>query len=309
MLRVLSHIPLQLLERVRREVPEAELCFVPMQGDLAPELRGDVLLTHAKGSPNLAAVVARGVRWVHAYGTGVNEFPFDALGGRPLTCSRGSSAIPISEWVLAMLLAAEKRLPDSWIHEPPAHWSIGSLGGLHGRTLALVGIGGIGQAVATRALAFGMRVRALRRSAAPSPIAGVEIAHDLHSLLAGAHHVVVAAAATAATEHLIDDAAFAAMEPGVHLVNVARGALVDQEALRRALDAGRVGLASLDCVDPEPLPAGHWLYGHPRVRLSPHVSWSMPGAFDLLIEPFVDNLRRELAGEPLAHRVDLALGY
>jgi phosphoglycerate dehydrogenase-like enzyme len=309
MLRVLSHIPLQLLERVRSEVPEAELHFVPMQGELPLDVRGDVLLTHAKGSPNLAAVVARGVRWVHAYGTGVNEFPFGALGGRPLTCSRGSSAIPISEWVLAMLLAAEKRLPDAWIHEPPAHWSIGSLGGLHGRTLALVGIGGIGQAVATRALAFGMRVRALRRSAAPSPIAGVEIARDLPRLCAGAHHVVLAAAATPATEHLIDDTAFAAMQPGVHLVNVARGALVDQEALRRALDAGKVGLASLDCVDPEPLPAGHWLYSHPRVRLSPHVSWSMPGAFDLLIEPFIDNLRRELAGQPLAHRVDLALGY
>jgi phosphoglycerate dehydrogenase-like enzyme len=309
MLRVLSHIPLQLLEPVRREVPEAELVFVPMQGDLPPDLRGDVLLTHAKGSPNLAAVVARGVRWVHAYGTGVNEFPFGALGDRPLTCSRGSSAIPISEWVLAMLLAAEKNLPGAWIHEPPAHWSIGSLGGLHGRTLALVGIGGIGSAVATRALAFGMRVRALRRSDAPSPIAGVEIARDFPSLVAGAHHVVLAAAATVATTHLIDDAALAAMEPGVHLVNVARGALVDHEALRRALDDGRVGLASLDCVDPEPLPAGHWLYGHPRVRLSPHVSWSMPGAFDLLIEPFVDNLRRDLAGQPLAHRVDRTLGY
>src|SRR5262249_51656064 len=122
MLRVLSHIPLQLLERVRREVPEAELQFVPMQGELAPDVHGDVLLTHAKGSPNLASVVARGVRWVHAYGTGVNEFPFDVLGDRPLTCSRGSSAIPISEWVLAMLLAAEKNLPGAWIHEPPAHW-------------------------------------------------------------------------------------------------------------------------------------------------------------------------------------------
>jgi phosphoglycerate dehydrogenase-like enzyme len=95
----------------------------------------------------------------------------------------------------------------------------------------------------------------------------------------------------------------------VHLVNVARGALVDHEALRRALDDGRVGLASLDRVDPEPLPAGHWLYSHPRVRLSPHTSWSMPGTFDLLIEPFVENLRRDLAGEPLAHLVDAALGY
>jgi phosphoglycerate dehydrogenase-like enzyme len=309
MLRVLTQVPIQLLGPVQRDVPEAELIFVPMQGELPAELRGDVLLTHAKGAPNLASVVARGVRWVHAYGTGVNEFPFDALGGRPLTCSRGASAIPIAEWVLAMLLAAEKQLPEAWIHEPPAHWSIGSLGGLHGRTLAILGIGGIGQAVARRALPFGMRVRALRRSDAPSPVAGVEIVRDLGALLAGADHLVLAAAATQATTHLLDDAAFARVKPGVHLVNVARGALVDHAALRRALDDGRVGLASLDCVDPEPLPAGHWLYEHPRVRLSPHISWSMPGAFDLLIEPFVENLRRDLAGEPLAHRVDPELGY
>jgi phosphoglycerate dehydrogenase-like enzyme len=309
MLRVLTQVPIQLLARVQRDVPEAELVVIPMEGALPAEVRGDVLLTHAKGSPNLASVVARGVRWVHAYGTGVNEFPFEALGGVPLTCSRGSSAIPIAEWVLAMMLAAEKKLPETWIHQPPAHWSIGSLGGLHGRTLGLIGIGGIGQAVATRALAFGMRVRALRRSDAPTPVAGVEIARNLGALLGDADHLVLAAAATRATAQLLDDAAFAQLKPGAHLVNVARGALVDHDALRRALDDGRVGLASLDCVDPEPLPAGHWLYEHPQVRLSPHTSWSMPGAFDLLIEPFVENLRRDLAGEALAHRVDLELGY
>jgi phosphoglycerate dehydrogenase-like enzyme len=308
-LRVLTHIPLQLLEPVRRALPDVELVFVPMAGEPPADVRGDVVLTHAKGGPNLQSLVERGARWVHAYGTGVNEFPFDALGGRPLTCSRGASAIPIAEWVLAVMLAAEKKLPETWIQEPPAHWSIGSLGGLHGRRLALVGIGGIGQAVAVRALAFGMRVTALRRSDAPSPLAGVAIARDLPALLADADHLVLAAAATRASERMIDAEALALAKPGLHLVNVARGALVDHDALRRALDAGRVGLASLDCVDPEPLPAGHWLYAHPRVRLSPHVSWSMPGAFDLLIEPFIENLRRDLEGRPLAHVVDALLGY
>jgi phosphoglycerate dehydrogenase-like enzyme len=211
--------------------------------------------------------------------------------------------------VLAVMLAAEKKLPGSWIHEPPAHWSIAGLGGLHGRELGLVGLGGIGEQVARRALAFGMRVRALRRSAAPSGVPGVEIVRDLPSLLAGADHLVLAAPSTRDTRHLLDAGALARVKPGLHLVNVSRGDLVDQDALRAALDDGRVALASLDCVDPEPLPAGHWLYGHPRVRLSPHISWSMPGALDLLIEPFVENLRRFRAGEPLAHVVDAALGY
>jgi phosphoglycerate dehydrogenase-like enzyme len=308
-LRVLTQVPVQLLTRVTKELPEVELIFVPMQGEPPPDARGEVLLTHAAGAPNLAEVLARGVRWVHAYGTGVNAFPFQLLAGRPLTCSRGASAIPIAEWVLAVMLAAEKQLPEMWVSEPPKHWSIAGLGGLYGRRLGLVGLGGIAQAVALRALPFGMRIRALRRSQAASPLPEVELARDLPDLVADADHLVIAAPATAETRHLIDDAVLARVKPGVHLVNVARGELVDQEALRKALDDGRVGLASLDCVHPEPLPAGHWMYSHPRVRLSPHISWSMPGAFELLIDPFLENLRHFRAGLPLEHLVDVERGY
>jgi phosphoglycerate dehydrogenase-like enzyme len=307
--RVLSHLPLPLLEAVRRALPDLELAVVPMTGPLPEDVGGEVLLTHARGSPNLAQVLARGVRWVHAYGTGVDGFPFDVLGDRPLTCSRGASAVPIAEWVLAVLLAAEKKLPESWIHEPPAVWNVAGLGGLRGRTLGLVGFGGIGREVARRALAFGMRVLAIRRSEGAIPEPGVERARDLAALLAESDHLVLAAPATPETRHLIGDAALARAKPGLHLVNVARGELVDTDALRRALDDGRVALASLDCVDPEPVPAGHWLYTHPRVRLSPHISWSMPGALDVLIEPFVENLRRFRAGQPLLHRVDPERGY
>ena len=95
-LRVLSHLPLQLLEPVRREHPDVLLTQVPMQGDPPADAVGEVLLTHARGSPNFASVVGRGVRWVHTYGTGVNAFPFDALGDRLLTCSRGASGGPIA---------------------------------------------------------------------------------------------------------------------------------------------------------------------------------------------------------------------
>ena len=96
---------------------------------------------------------------------------------------------------------------------------------------------------------------------------------------------------------------------GLHLVNVSRGALIDQEALRPALDDGRIARATLDVTDPEPLPAGHWLAGHPRARISGHVSWAAPGAFELILDTFVENLRRFRDGRPLAGRVDLAAGY
>jgi phosphoglycerate dehydrogenase-like enzyme len=307
---VLSHLPASLLGPLTEQFPSVRLRVVPEQGKLPDDAEGEVLLTQAWGSENLPEVLKRGVRWVHAYGTGVNAFPFAALEGRPLTCSRGASAIPISEWVLAVVLAAEKRLPEAWVHEPPERWSVGlPLGGLHGRTLGLLGLGGIALAVAERALAFGMRVVAHRRSGRPSPLPGVEIAPDLDALLASADHLVVAAPATPETHALLGADAFAKVKRGVHLVNVARGELVDQQALRAALDDGRVGLASLDVTVPEPLPAGHWLYTHPRVRLSAHTSWSSPKAFDWLLAPFLENLRHYLDGDPLAQLVDAELGY
>ncbi|MBW2271230.1 MAG: hypothetical protein JRH16_21980 [Deltaproteobacteria bacterium] len=295
--------------RLREAFSDLEIREVPSEGPLPEGVTGEVLLTQAWGAPNLAEVLARGVEWIHTYGTGVNQFPFAALSGQVLTCSRGASAVPISEWVLAVMLAFEKRLPDSWIHEAPESWYMAELGGLSGRTLGLIGFGGIAQAVAKRALAFGMRVCALRRRKLPSPLPGVTLTLELEELLAHADHLVVAAPATPRTQKLLDAAAFAALKPGAHLVNIARGELIDQDALRAALDAGRVAVASLDTVTPEPLPEGHWLYSHPQVRLSPHVSWSMPGSFDGLIDPFIENLRRFRAGEELADRVDVKEGY
>jgi phosphoglycerate dehydrogenase-like enzyme len=307
--RVLTHLPKGLLDKVFAAYPEIEVIEVPGEGQMPAGTRGEVLLTQTWGTPNLSDVLACGVEWVHTYGTGVNSFPFHALTGQALTCSRGASAIPISEWVLAMLLAFEKQLPDIWLDEPAERWNIASLGGLYGSTLGLVGLGGIAQAVATRALAFGMKVRALRRTNAPSPVEGVEVVTSLDDLLASADHVVIAAPATENTKHLFDAAAFARMKPGSHLVNIARGDLVDQDALRVALDEEQLALASLDTVTPEPLPAGHWLYSHPKVRLSAHVSWSMPNSHAGLIDPFVTNLQRFQDEEALIYRVNAEEGY
>jgi phosphoglycerate dehydrogenase-like enzyme len=92
-------------------------------------------------------------------------------------------------------------------------------------------------------------------------------------------------------------------------VNIARGALVDQDALRAALDDGRVAMATLDTVDPEPLPAGHWLYEHPQVRVSAHVSWYEPEIQKVALDIFVDNLGRFSRGEALREVVDPDEGY
>jgi phosphoglycerate dehydrogenase-like enzyme len=307
--RILVHVPHPVLDPIRERHPEVELVPIPTKGAIPAEAQGEVLLTLPWGTPNLAEALERGVRWIHAIGTGVDRFPLELVGDRLLSCARGASAVPIAEWVLAVMLAFEKQLPQAWLDAPPERWNWRDLGGLEGRTLGLVGLGGIATAVAQRALPFGMRVRALRRSRAPSPVPGVEIAADLADLAAAADHLVIAASATPETRHLIGREALASARRGIHLVNVARGSLVDQEALREALDDGRVACASLDTVEPEPLPEGHWLYTHPSVRLSAHISWNMPDSLERLYATFVANLDHYLAGEPLEGLVDAARGY
>jgi len=281
-------------------------------GDPPPGLAADVFFGGYFAWDDIVRWVdAAGVRWVQTSGTGVDKVPRSIYDGRIVTCARGASAVPISDWVMAAVLAWAKRMPQTWLDAPPRHWNFPQppLDSVAGSTLALVGLGGIGTAVARRARAFDMRVRALRRTDAPSPVDGVEIVRDIGELVSDADHLVLAAPATARTRHLIDADVLACVKPGLHLVNIARGALVDQDALRAALDDDRVAMATLDTVDPEPLPEGHWLYSHPKVRLSAHVSWYEPQLQKAALEIFLDNIGRFARGEPLREVVDPDEGY
>jgi phosphoglycerate dehydrogenase-like enzyme len=307
--RILNMMGEQVTTAARAALPDVEVVEVGF-GDPVPEdLTGDVLFAAWHGHPIFEQLDATGVRWMHISATGIDSWPRALLEGRVVTCARGVGAIPISEFVLASMLAFAKDFPATWLSAPPEHWNIADLGELAGTTVGIVGLGGIGTAVARRALAFDMRVRVLRRNPGRDALGDIELARDLPDLLDGADHVVLAAPGTAATHRMMDDAAFRLVKPGVHLVNIARGSLVDQDALRAALDDGRVARASLDTVDPEPLPAGHWLYSHPSVRLSAHVSWATPRYMDRVIAFFVANLHRFVAGEPLEGVVDVDEGY
>lgn len=292
----------------RAAVPDAEI--ITCSADDVPDgVRAEAMFSVWQPAPVHERLDEIGVKWMHIPGTGVDGWPRRLLAGRTVTCARGVSAVPIAEYVLAAMLAFEKQIPGIFLTEPPEHWNFASLGELSGKTVGLVGLGGIGEAVARRAQAFDCRVRALRRRPERGAPQGVELASDLADLLGSADHVVIAAPATPATQHLLDDAAFDAVKPGVHLVNIARGTLIDQDALRRALDDGRVAMATLDTVTPEPLPTGHWLYTHPKVRVSAHVSWSSPHAWARIVQAFADNLARYVAGEPLVGVVDPDEGY
>jgi phosphoglycerate dehydrogenase-like enzyme len=298
-------------EQLRVRYPEVEVVEFEA-GEPPSELKAEAFFGgYMQWDDILRWLAATGVQWVQLTGTGIDNVPRAAFDGRTVTCARGASAIPISEWVMAAILAWAKRMPETFLGEPPKYWNFPNppLDRLEGSQLAIVGLGGIGSAVATRALAFGMNVRAMRRTDAPSPVAGVEVVTSLDALVDGADQIVLAAPATTRTRHLIDADAFARMKTGVHLVNIARGGLVDQDALRTALDDGTVAMATLDTVDPEPLPAGHWLYSHPKVRLTAHVSWYTPDLQQAAFEILLENIGRYLKQEPLLHVVDLDEGY
>ena len=304
----------QLGHRISGEIadafPDLEVLAIGSGESLEDDASGEVLVTSHWFEHDFPALLDRGVRWVHNFGTGVDKFPFALLhDDQVLTCSRGAGAGPISEWVITQMLVFAKHLPQSWITEPPEHWNIADLGTLRDSHVGIIGYGGIGEAVARRALPFGSQVKAFRRRPIPAANPEVEIVTDLLELAAWSDHLVVTAPSTPETHHLVGPAVLEVMGPAAHLVNIARGALVDQDALRTALADGRVGLASLDTVEPEPLPEGHWLYTHPQVHLSPHISWSSPERYDRILGVFLEELARWEADEPLVNVVDREAGY
>lgn len=253
------------------------------------------------------------LRWVHTPSAGVEHLLTPALVERDisLTNSAGVHAIPIAEFVIAFLLSHAKGLPALWAAQTRSHWTRDPEPlELLGATLLIVGMGGIGEALAERAAAFGMRVWGSRRLPRPSPHAERVVGPDgWRPLLPEADYVVVAAPLTPATHGMIDAAALAAMKPTAYLVNVARGPLVDERALIEALRAGRIAGAALDTFDQEPLPEGHPLWQMPNVFVTPHATAYSPRMHERQIALFLENLQRFRSGQPLLNLVDLTKGY
>jgi phosphoglycerate dehydrogenase-like enzyme len=278
------------------EVPEAAsiLLVVPPRGD-----RFVVPKAPPPGWPG-------NLKWIQSVSVGIDEYPSWMFQVPLVTCGRGNFSAPVAEFVLASILAVAKRFPQTWIHEA-ADWKRFDLDVASGKTLGLLGLGSIGKAIAQRAAPFGFRILAHRKKGGSSGMDGVEVT-DLDSVLRAADHLVIALPLTAATRNQIGAREFGLVKRGVHFVNISRGAVVDHEALQAALNDGRVGFASLDVTEPEPLPADHPLYVHPRVHISPHTSYSGVDR-KYFIDLFVSNLKRFLNAEELLERVSPELGY
>ncbi|MFJ2683437.1 D-isomer specific 2-hydroxyacid dehydrogenase family protein [Pseudomonas sp. NPDC087342] len=248
-----------------------------------------------------------GLKWIQVVSSGIDFYPKWLFNGPPVSTSRGSAAENIAEFALAAIFAAAKHLPDIWVHD--SQWNFTALTPLKGTTLGILGFGAIGRSLATKAHALGINVVALRQSEAPFEVEGVEAARDIHDLFARADHLVLAAPLTGATRHIVNSAVLASAKPGLHLINIARGGLLDHGALLEALDSGAIGLASLDVTEPEPLPDGHPLYSHPRVRLSPHTSAISSNSRHEIADSFLANLERFLNGLAPENLANVTRGY
>jgi phosphoglycerate dehydrogenase-like enzyme len=248
------------------------------------------------------------VRWVFSATTGVDFYPRWMIANTALCCARGVASEEIAEYVIAAIFSQAKNL-DAIRARSLADWKPITLDRVQGSTIGLVGLGSIGSAVAKRALALGARVIAVRKRPLPSPVPGVEVLDSLVDLVELSDHIVLAVPATDETFALFDGKLLSHVKPGAHLINVARGTVLDQTSLMNQLEDGSLAYATLDVTEPEPLPAGHPLYTHPKVRLTPHVASLHPTVKQALYEKIAGNLERYLRGEPLQDLVDPVLGY
>ena len=269
----------------------------------------DVLLLGAVPASVLDHVVTRApnLRWIHSASAGVDRIATPLVRERELvvTNARGVFSRPIAEYVVMMSLAVARRLPQLLELQRERTWQP-----LRGRelselTVGIIGYGSIGIEVARLLEPFGSRVIATRRH----PERGSGDAPNVELVQRESDIVVVAAPLTDETAGLIGAEQLSQMREDAWLINIARGRLIDEVALRRALESGWIGGAVLDVFSEEPLSPESPLYRTPNLVITPHTSWASDRVVERTVDLFVDNLRRHRAGEPLRNVVDLEAGY
>jgi len=258
-----------------------------------------------------------GIEWVQLFSAGVEEWfdtpVFDRHRDVVFASAAGAFARSVAEHALMLLLAGVRRLPAhlaarSWLHTELAP----RVGTLRGATVAVVGAGGIGRELIGMLAPLGARVIAVNRSGASIDLPGVVEtipSHRLSEIWSRIDHVVVAAPATAETRHLVGKAELARLKPTSWVINIARGSLVDTDAVVEALRDGTIAGAGLDVTDPEPLPAGHPLWDLPNAMVTPHDSNPHQLRSVAFAEHVTDNVTRFVWGRDLIARIDVAAGY
>ena len=311
------NLPTAELDRLRADFPGVEFLVAadrPEADRLLPQ--ADVVLGWAVRPENFDR--AGHLKWIQITAAGVGSLLFPALieSSVVVTNGRGLHAVAMAEHTIAVIFGFARRLHLARDAQRERVWAQDALlrGGfqkLEGSTLGLVGLGSIGGEIAVRARALGMKVVAVRKrpSADPAPADAQWGVEALDQLLATSDWVVLAAPLTEETRGLIGARELARMRKGAVLINLGRGALVDEAALIEALRSGHLGGAALDVVEREPLPVDSPLLDMRGVIVTPHISGLGPRYWERAMDLFAENLRRYLADQPLLNTVDKRAGY
>ena len=307
---------------ILREAAQAEiLCIANTDEFLSRLQEAEILCSY--WIPDNWRILAPHLRWLQCSGAGVDGLQttgiLGAESGVLVTTAVGVHGATIGEYVFGSMLMFNRtwpemvRLQDRHVWPRSANWY--KLGGreLGDQTLGIIGLGSIGRRIAHLAKAFGMHVLATKRT-----VSGTEHEPDvdklypieqLHDVLRQSDYVVLAIPLTKETEKLIGEAELRAMRPNAYLVNIARGRVIDEKVLIRALQEGWIAGAGLDVTEEEPLPADSPLYSMPNVILTPHISGVSVHYDQRLTALFADNLRRYRTGQPLRNLYEPLRGY
>ncbi len=284
---------------------------------LAKAAEADVIFIWAAGRDALRELLPKATRaqWIHGRFAGLDHVISPELLELPIpfTNGRGVFSQSLGEFVLAAMLYFAKDFPRMRRAQKEARWDPFDVLEISKQTMGIIGYGDIGKACAWRAKAMGMKVLALRRS--PERSAGDPHVDQVYGwddrleMITAADYVVAAAPLTAQTKGMISDAEFGAMKPSGVIINVGRGPVIDEPAMIRALESGRIKGAGLDVTSVEPLPSDSPLYRLDNVLLSPHCADHTTDWLDDAMNFFLEQLGRFRKGEPLQNVVDLSRGY
>jgi len=302
-----------------RRWPQMRVLHLPNYDALPPELPDtDIFVGYSLRPEQLKR--AKKLKWIHSTAAGVAQLAYPELreSGILVTNPRGVFSVPMAEHTMGLLIAMARNFPDSVRYQDKSTWGQQQLWDkpqqlteLSGKTLLIVGYGSIGEELAKRARAFGMRVWGVTRSGEGDRSFAERILRSasLHEGLAEADYVVIAAPETAETKHLIGTAEISHMKRGARLINVGRGSLLDEEALIAALENGGLGGAAVDVTGVEPLPGNSPLWHAPNLIITPHTSAVSDRLWLRETELLVDLLERWFGGREMKNVVDLARGY
>ena len=282
----------------------------------------DTLLTRAEvvfgrvALPNNLVSRAPRLKWIHIQGAGIDEFKATGMleSNVVVTNGKGTMAPFIAEHVLAFIFTMAKNVPRLLNIKQSRKWERFKTMDLHQKTVGIIGLGAIGSEIARLSKGVGMRVIAIKRSATrrEADVSGIDELYprgDLIQLLSESDFVVISAPLTEETEGMIGERELRAMKSTAYLINVARGKIVDESALIKALKEEWIAGAGIDAFDIEPLPSDSEFWELPNAILSCHMSGNTIKSRDREMELFCENLRRFLAGEQLLNVIDKQKSY